>query len=69
MKGINLVNESHTLLERANRLWDRYEKGKMSMEQVKLSTSLLNSSKGMINTSIAAEKWDRIKNKPKKKSK
>lgn len=64
---LNLVEESHNLLGKANKLWDQYTKGKTSLEQVKLSTSLLNAHKGMINTSIAAEKWYGVKDKPKKK--
>ena len=64
---INLVNESHSLLGKANKLWAAYSSGKMSVERVKLSTSLLNATKGMINTSISAERWYGVKSKPKKK--
>jgi len=65
----DLVKESHTLLNRANKLWDAYEKGKASVETVKLSTSLLHATKGTINTAISAEKWYNVKNKPTKKKK
>jgi len=69
MKKTDLVQESHNLLGKANKLWESYSKGKTSVEQIKLSTSLLNATKGMINTSIAAEKWYGVKNKPAKKGK
>lgn len=66
---LNLVDESHGLLNRAKILWDKFSKGKTSVEEVKLSTSLLHATKGTINTAISAEKWYNIKNKPTPKKK
>ena len=65
MNRLNLVDESHRLLGRAKDLWTKYNKGKASVEEMKLSTSLLNATRGTINTSIAAERWDIIKKAPK----
>ena len=69
MKKTDLVQESHGLLAKANKLWEKFSSGKISVEQAKLSTSMLNAHKGMINTSISAERWYGVKNKPAKKGK
>ena len=68
---LNLVEEAHDVLKDIRETRQQLKKGRVSVEEVKLSIGLYNAARGTVNSAVNAEKWYSVKNKkkdgPKKK--